>query len=267
MTRLARFYWVQMRLGLQGQLQYRTATLFALAGFIIEPVIYLVVWKTIAEAEGGAIAGYTADEFVAYYIAWTLVRATNIGLTPYVWDGRIQRGEINDHLTMPVHMFHRDLAWFTGWKPLWIAWWIPVAVFLMVIFETSVRPSLIDVAAFLVAVVIAFVLRFIILYVLGLIAFWTTRASALFEIVVTAEVLLSGRLVPLELLPPWVHTIAAWLPFKWTFQGPIEIVIGRTTGTETLAVYGFQIAWIVGLGLLLVAVWSRAIKRYSAVGA
>ena len=127
--------------------------------------------------------------------------AMNISLTPYVWDGRIQRGRINDHLTMPLHLFHRDLASFAGWKPMWIAWWIPLAAMLVAVFQPrfgrhrgrwwrSWSPSW-----------TAFVLRFIILWVLGLISFWTTRASALFEIVMTAEILLSGRLVPLELMP------------------------------------------------------------------
>ncbi|MBT8206840.1 MAG: ABC transporter permease [Acidimicrobiia bacterium] len=264
--RLANAYWVQARLGLQAQMQYRVASLFSILGFIIEPVVYLVVWRTIATAQGGAIAGYTADEFVAYYIAWTLVRVTNIGLTPYVWDGRIQQGRINDHLTTPLHLFHRDLASFAGWKPVWIAWWIPLASLLVLVFQPQIRPSLWQILAFFGAVITGFVLRFIVLWVLGLTAFWTTRASALFEIVTTAELLLSGRLVPLELMPPWVQTLANWLPFKWTFQGPIEVVIGKTDAAGTAAMFGYQFLWIAALGVLTAVVWKRAIRRYSAVG-
>ena len=266
MIHLGRIYGAQLKIGFQSNLQYRVATGFALLGFIIEPVVYLVVWKTIAEAQGGSIAGYSADDFVAYYIAWTLVRAMNIALTPYVWDGRIQRGRINDHLTQPFHLFHRDLAGFAGWKPFWIGWWIPLAAILVAIFQPQIRPSGWQMAAFFLAVWMAFILRFIILYLLGMVAFWTTRASALFEIVVTAELLLSGRLVPLDLMPQWVQNLALWLPFQWTFQGPIEIVIGRVDGAGTLAVFAYQILWTAGLGALLALVWKRAIRRYSAVG-
>lgn len=266
MIHLGRMYWAEMRLGFQRNLQYRVATAFSLLGFIIEPVVYLVVWKTIAEAQGGSIAGYSADDFVAYYIAWTLVRAMNIALTPYVWDGRIQRGRMNDHLTKPFHLFHRDLASFASWKPFWILWWIPLSVVLVAVFQPSVRPSVAQFVAFFIAVWTAFILRFVILYLLGLIAFWTTRASALFEIAVTAELLLSGRLVPLDLMPDWVQTLANWLPFQWTFQGPIEIVIGRTDLAGTVAVFGWQILWTAALGVVLALVWKRAMKRYSAVG-
>ena len=267
MIRIARLYWTQGRLSFQANLQYRTATLFALFGFTIEPIVYLVVWSTIAEQQGGSIAGFSADDFVAYYIAWTLVRAMNIGLTPYVWDGRIQQGRINDHLTTPFHLFNRDLAGFAGWKPFWLLWWIPIAALLVAVFQPEVRPAPWQLGLFFVTVGTAFVLRFIILYVLGLVAFWTTRASALFEIVTTAELLLSGRLVPMELMPPWVQALSNWLPFRWTFQGPIDVVIGRVDGGGALSVLAAQLLWIAGLGLLLAIVWKRAVRRYAAVGA
>lgn len=266
MIHLARIYGAQFRMSFLSNLQYRVATAFALLGFIIEPVVYLIVWKTIAESQGGSIAGFTADDFVAYYIAWTLVRAMNIALTPYVWDGRIQRGRINDHLTQPFHLFHRDLAGFAGWKPFWIMWWIPLAAILVAVFQPSIRPSGTQLLLFFVAVWTAFLLRFIILYLLGMVAFWTTRASALFEIAVTAELLLSGRLVPLDLMPAWVQTLANWLPFQWTFQGPIEIVIGRVDGGGVVAIFVYQLLWIAGLGALFAVVWKRAMRRYSAVG-
>ena len=41
------------------QLQYRVATYFYMIGMIIEPVIYLVVWSTIAAQQGGEISGIT----------------------------------------------------------------------------------------------------------------------------------------------------------------------------------------------------------------
>ena len=58
-----------------------------------EPVIYLVVWSTVATAQGGAVGGYTPGAFAAYYIVWTLVRNMNIVFTPYGWEGYIQRGQ------------------------------------------------------------------------------------------------------------------------------------------------------------------------------
>ena len=45
-----------------------------------------------------------------------------------------------------------------------------------------------------------------VLWALGLITFWTTRVSAIYEAYFLAELLLSGRLVPMQLVPHWAQT-------------------------------------------------------------
>ena len=89
------FYWTAMRTEMQSQFQYRAATYMYLLGMIAEPVIYLVVWSTIADQSGGAVGGLTAGQFAAYYIVWTLVRTMNIVFTPYGWEWRIREGQLS----------------------------------------------------------------------------------------------------------------------------------------------------------------------------
>ena len=80
------------------------------------------------------------------------------------------------------------------------------------------------------------------------------------------ELLLSGRLVPMPLMPDWVQEIARFLPFQWTFYFPIESLVGDLSGAELLGGLAVQLLWIlVGLALFRLA-WRSAIKRYSAVG-
>ena len=266
MIRVGRYCAAQMRHSLIGEMQYRTAAFLLLVGFLFELIVYLVVWRSVAESQGGAIGGYTAEAFTAYYIVWTLVRAMNLALTPYVWDWRIQRGRLSEFLVQPAHPFHRDLGWFAGTKFLWILLWIPVAIVLTLTFKPDLSPTLFQVASFAVVIWTGFVVRFIVLYLMGMVTFWTTRASALFEIIIAAELLLSGRLVPLSVMPPWVESVAAWLPFKWTFQFPIETLIGRLDNGDIVFGLFMQFVWIAVLGIALAATWRVAIKRYTAVG-
>ena len=266
MLALAKYYAAAGRLSIQGQIQYRAATYFYLIGFLIEPVVYLVVWRSVAESQGGSVGGYTAGALTSYYIVWTLVRAMNVGFDPNAWGQRIQRGRLNEMLSRPIHPFHRDLAWFGGGKFVWILLWLPMAAVLWVAFRPALSPSLLEVVAFFVAIWLAFLLRFALLWALGMITFWTTRGSAVFEIFVAAELLLSGRLVPLELMPQWTQSIAAWLPFKWTFQFPIEVVIGRLDTAGIGSGLLIQLAWSVVLVAIIRVVWKPAIRRYTAVG-
>jgi ABC-2 type transport system permease protein len=104
------------------------------------------------------------------------------------------------------------------------------------------------------------------LWILGMIGFWTTRVSAIFELYFALELLLSGRLVPLALMPMWVQQTAAYLPFKWAFQFPIEVLVGQMPPGQLFAGLGIQLLWIVVSTALMQVVWRMGIRQFTAVG-
>ena len=123
MMRYVRYYLGMMRVSILSQFQYRVSNYFYMIGMIAEPVIYLVVWSTVANAQGGEVGGYTPAEFAAYYIVWTLVRNMNIVFTPYGWEWRIRQGRLSGELLRPMHPLHGDVAFFAGWKFVVILLW------------------------------------------------------------------------------------------------------------------------------------------------
>ncbi len=266
MTRHADFYRALMRIAIQEQLQYRAANYFYMIGMIAEPMIYLVVWSTVARSQGGAVGGYTPGAFAAYYIVWTLVRNMNIVFTPYGWEGRIRQGQLSMALLRPIHPLHADVAFFAGWKVVVILLWLPLAAFLAWVFEPDLHPTGLEVAVFAVAIWGAYLIRTLLLAILGMITFWTTRVSAIYELFFAAELMLSGRLVPMALMPDWVQQAAGWLPFQWTFGFPIEALVGALPPRDLARGLGMQLAWI-ALGTVAVnAVWRVGIRRFAAVG-
>jgi len=156
---LVDFYATTMRTAVQSNFQYRADTFLYMVGTIVEPVVYLVVWSTVARSQGGDVAGITAGEFAAYYIVWTLVRQFNLAFTPYGWEWRIRQGRVSANLLRPIHPIHYDLAEFAGWKFVNVAVWIPVAGLLVAVFRPTLDFGLLDVAIFAVAIWGAFVLR------------------------------------------------------------------------------------------------------------
>jgi ABC-2 type transport system permease protein len=260
-----RLYGSLGRTAIAAQFQYRVSNYLYMIGMIIEPVIYLVVWSSIAEQQGGEVGGYTPETFAAYYIVWTLVRNMNIVFTPFGWEERIREGELSAHLVRPIHPIHYDLGSFAGWKVVVIVLWLPIAAILTIAFQPALDPSAAQIATFALAIWGAYLIRSLLLWVLGMITFWTTRVSAIFEAYFAAELLLSGRLVPVSLMPEWVQTLASFLPFESCFGFPITSLVGPITNEELVEGLVRQAFWI-GVGAVLVAaVWKRAVVRYTAV--
>jgi ABC-2 type transport system permease protein len=259
-------YLSTMRLAVQEQFQYRTANYFYMFGMIAEPVIYLVVWTTIADQSGGSVQGLTPGYFAAYYIVWTLVRNMNIVFGAPFWEHRIREGELTKDLLRPVLPLHYDIAYFAGWKVVVIVLWIPLAIGLSLVFHPTLSPSLVQIVVFFLAIWGAYLLRTMFQEALGMLCFWTTRGAAIFDLWMTMELLLSGRLVPLPLMPDWVQEISRFLPFQWAFYFPIQSLVGDDSNEELVRGLGAQILWIlIGLAIFRFG-WKHAIRRYSAVG-
>jgi ABC-2 type transport system permease protein len=263
---LVDFYATGIRTQIQSQFQYRAATYMYTLGMVAEPVIYLVVWRTIANEHGGTVNGITADGFAAYYLVWTIVRTFNIVFTPFGWEWRIREGELSAQLLRPLHPVHYDMAWFAGHKIPWLVLFSPIFVALYLVFQPALHPSGLEIVVFVFAIWGAYVIRSLNHFVLGMITIFTTRAGAIFQVWFLGELLVSGRLVPLQLMPHWAQSVADWLPFKWTFYFPIEALVGDMSRQTLLTGLLWQALWCAIGSVLVFAAFRLAARHYTAVG-
>jgi ABC-2 type transport system permease protein len=259
-------YAQEARNAIAEQFQYRVANYFYMIGMVAEPVIYLVVWTTIAEQQGGSVGGLTVGQFAAYYIVWTLVRSMNIVFTPYGWEWRIREGQLSAALLRPLFPIVSDIGAFAGWKVVVIVLWLPVAAVLALLFQPQIAPTVLEIGVFGLAIWGAYLIRSVNQSTVGMATFWTTRVGPLFEMYMLVELLLSGRLVPMTLMPEWVQSLAALLPFYWTFGFPIEALIGTMTTDQLLGGLAMQAFWITVGAIALRLSWRAAVRRYGAVG-
>lgn len=246
--------------------QYRANVAVETVLMAAEPVVYLAVWQIVARQEGGEVDGFTAGRFAAYYITFGLVRTlTQIG-SPHNWEHLVRSGLMSALLVRPIHPVHSDLAVWFGFGVARAVMWLPVGAALTIVFrpDFDTRPA--QVLVFAGAVWMALILRSLLSDIVGMTAFWLVSITGIASLMFALDALMSGRIVPPELMPGWAQAVSWALPYRWTFAFPIEALIGPMNTGDLLTGLGMQTLWLVAIWLLLQLVWRRGVRRYGAVG-
>lgn len=265
-TALATYYRRQFASALAGNLAYRGAVAIWVLTSIIQPLVFIVVWRTVAGS--GSTGGYTASQFVAYFLLMMVVDHLTFIWHMWEFEYRIRTGSFSPLLLRPVHPIHHDVCENLTYKLVGLVGILPAAVALGVIFDADLSgTSPAAVAAFVPALLLAMVLRFVVEWCVALSAFWLTKVSAMNAMFFSLFTFLGGQFAPLAVLPGWMQTLAAWTPFPWTLAFPVEVMLGRRTGTDLVVGYGAQLIWVAVAVVALRFLWARATRRYSAVGA
>ena len=265
--RLPGIYRAKFRAEIALQFAYRGALAIWLLGLVLSPIVSLVVWTTVAAEQGGAVGGFEARDFAAYFTVLMIVNQLTFDWHCFEFEWRIRNGFFSPLLLRPVHPIHTDVAENLTFKLLTFTLVVPVALFLVVSFDARFEPEPWQFLAFFPALVLAMILRFIVEWSVGLFAFWITRMGALLQAYFVLVLFLSGQVAPLELFPPPIQLAANVLPFRWMVSFPVELALGRLDPTATVTGFVAQVAWI-GIALVLLRIgWRAGIRRYAAVGA
>jgi ABC-2 type transport system permease protein len=153
---------------------------------------------------------------------------------------------MNFRLARPIAPIHEAVADNLAYKArtatiILLVWLLAAAVWPAV--RIPVAPGRWALAA--LAVILAAGIRFLNGYATGLLAFWTTRATALMELQFGVSLFLSGRVAPLALLPPVVGAVAGVLWFPYMLAFPVEVLTGSvSTPGAYLRGFAGQFVWL-----------------------
>lgn len=260
-------YQAQFKVTLAVQLQYRASLAIWLIGMVLEPTVYLVVWSTVARAQGGQVAGFFPEDFAAYFIVTMLVNHWTFTWIMHEFEYLVRMGQLSPQLLRPVHPIHMHVADNITFKALTSAIMIPVALVLAWTFGARFQPEPWALLLAVPALALSFAMRLMLGWTLALAAFWTTRVFAINEMYFLGSLFLSGQMAPLSLLPAPVQALATALPFRWMVAFPVELIRGRVDVQGALIGLSVQALWLVLVFAVMTVTWRAGVRRYSGVGA
>lgn len=255
------------RVGVAETVAYRAEFLVWMLTTTI-PLIMLALWTSVASE--GAFQQYSSSDFVAYFLAVLIVRQLTSNWVAWQMFEDIRLGVLSMRLLRPIHPFWAYGISQAAALPFRSVIAVPVALLLLTSSGVhSLTTSPLQLALIVPSIVLAWVISYGINFALGAIGFWVTQAMALGGVFFTLYTLLSGYMMPLDLMYARFPTLTklAWAtPFPAMVAIPVRILTGDLAPMAVLRLIAMQAAWAVLCVMLALGVWRRGLRHFEAVG-
>lgn len=229
------------------------------------PLVMMALWTAVAV--DGPVGRFGPGEFVSYYLAMLVVRLLTSSWMVWELTMDVRQGRLAARLLRPVHPLFAYLAEHLAAVPMRVLIAAPLVVALLALGPTPAIAAHPERLALLVpALVGAWLIYFFNNAIIGALALYVDSALAVFELWLGIHFLLSGYLIPLELLPAWLADLARVLPFRYILGFPVEIVVGLLDPQQALRELAVQWTYVATFLAATLLVWRAGMRRFVAFG-
>jgi len=248
-------------MGAQGAMAYPRAVVLNLLSTSVWLAISYYVWSAVFSGNG-QVGSFDWARMRTYVL---LVHSANMLLGSAVSLHRVMRsvwtGDIVSELLRPYDYLKAQLALSVGSALVGGGSGLGVAVVLGLTLMDALPPvSLVAGVLFGVSLGLAFLLSFLVGFGVAMLSFRTLNWLGLMWLESALVGILSGALVPLDLYPDWLRSVALLLPFHGIIHTPLSIYLGDLQGLALLKALGLQAAWVVGLWVLVRRLWAPSLQ-------
>ncbi len=259
-----RAYPTLMRIGFAEMVAYRAEFLVWILTTNM-PLVMMALWNAVASE--GPVGRFGQQELNTYYLATLVVRIMTSSWMVWELTMDIRQGRLATRLLRPLHPLLAYSAQHLAAVPLRALVVSPLIVLVFVVSKGNLAltdPVMLGI--FLASLAGAWLLLFLTMVLIGSLAMFVDSALSVFELWLGIHFILSGYLVPVELLPDWANRLAHVLPFWYMLGFPIETAVGLLDRGSALAALGVQWLYAALLLVLALGVWRAGMRRFVAFG-
>lgn len=265
MSRQVRKYVKALLVTIQSGLAYPLDPIVRAAFTAVVIFVFIQLWTVTFEvADVSTVAGFDRTRMVWYLVLTETIVMSCPRLSSRI-DGEVKGGDVAYQLGRPYHYAWFHYALYLGEALLLLPVNFAVAALLALLFVGVPEVSLLAGMVILLAIMLAISLNFVIELIIGLLAFWFEDTFAFFWIYQKVVFTLGGMLLPLDLFPPILRSVAANLPFTSIAYGPSRLVTGLDAPRAAWTI-GAQLFWIVAFAALASWLYRRGVQRLSLNG-
>lgn len=229
----------------------------------VAALVLLYIYRTLSG--GGALGTYSALQLSLYLIGVAVSGQVAMPAFMVMWESweQINKGDLANYLCRPVDYlwlrFARKLA-----PALIMAGCAAVVHSIVQILQNGW--SLLATLQFSVATLLSFGLWFMVWFCMGAVSFWWERPFGARDIMWNVIAILSGQMLPVDLLHPALQTVIRLLPFQGMAYVPAALFAGSLSGAAALAALAHQAVWLVALTVLARVLWAAGVRTFDGRG-
>lgn len=237
---------------------------------VIQIILLFFLWTTVFSDPSKVIFGYDRTKILTYVFGILVVKAIVLSARAVDVAGEISRGDVSNLLLKPVNFFKywltRDLS-SKALNFIFSAFEI-VILFLILKPEIYLQTNLLLLAGFFLSLIFAILAFFALLMITSFVPFWAPELGwgVQFLVIVIFTDFLSGGLFPLDILPSFIQKFLYLTPFPYLIFFPIQVYLGKITGTVLLGGLLISLFWIFVLWIAMGWIWRRGLLIYRAEG-
>ncbi|QGQ96019.1 ABC transporter permease [Paenibacillus psychroresistens] len=226
--------------------------------------IFMQLWQVTFQGEGSSlIAGYSFKQMIWYLIFTESMTLACPSVCNKV-EEEVKSGDVAYRLTRPVSYIGFHYMAFMSEVAVRFSINLTIGTVLGILVLGLPDFGYGWLAFFLVAA-FGFTINFMLNMALALSAFWVEETRGLEFVYNKLLFTIGGMLMPLEIFPETMQRICHWLPFQTVLYFPAKTAV-HYDGSKLLTMLGIQCIWLVIMGLVVVFIYSRGVKKLNVNG-
>lgn len=252
---------------LQEEATYKADFIFYIGSEIIFFVVFYFIWTNVY-AKGGVseISSFSLSATITYYFLASLLYRLNPRQAIYL-NNAIWNGELTNEISKPYSIKLIYLVSALSLMVMELIAYAPfAAIVLIFVSKYIIFVSVGYLGLFIISMVLASLLGITLYLFLHSLCFHFGDQDANLGLVGYLISFLGGALFPLKFLPSGLYQAFSYLPFKYLYDFPANIYLGKIANRDIWLGFGETLIWITIFSCLYYLSFQSGLKKYSAVG-
>lgn len=262
-----RKYFVYFNVGFKNLATYKADFIIYIIANMVFFFIYFALWTNIYSASGATeINTYSLSNTITYFFITSLLFRFDPTFAMYlnemIWDG----GLTND-LVKPWSAIIVDIVFTLAELSLRVLLYLPFCLFIFIVaFNYIDLPGFLNLLYFLMTVILGVFLSISFYEIIHALCFHFGDQDANINLVSYIVAFLAGGFFPLAFLPHGLKTVFEILPFRFLFDVPANIFLGKLSGLEILSAWTQMLAWTALFFVVFYFLFKTGLKKYTGTG-